>query len=117
MLPLLAVAALAVQVPIAWAGSSIAGLAGIAVGLAITTTGILVVLLARARRARRDRSAASRAARSSAARPPRPCSEPRRSSCSALPAAVIGLVVYAAVLGLWRPAGLRSSWVYLRGLQ
>ena len=45
MLPLLAVAALAVQVPIAWAGSSIAGLAGIAVGLAITTTGILVVLL------------------------------------------------------------------------
>ena len=36
---------------------------------------------------------------------------------SALPAAVIGFVVYAAVLALWRPAGLRASWVYLRDLQ
>jgi uncharacterized membrane protein YccC len=32
-------------------------------------------------------------------------------------AAVIGVVLYAAVLALWRPAGLRHAWAYVRTLQ
>jgi len=27
------------------------------------------------------------------------------------------LIAYAAVLGLWRPAGLRHAWAYVRALQ
>ena len=116
MLPLLAVAALAVQVPIAWAGSSIAGLAGIAVGLAITTTVILVVLLlaldALVATLRGLVAAALVCGLTAAA-----VFGAASLVVSALPAAVIGFVAYAAVLGLWRPSGLRASWVYLRGLQ
>ena len=79
MLPLLAVAALAVQVPIAWAGSSIAGLAGIAVGLAITTTASSSSCSSRSTPSSRPCAASSRR-RSSAASPPPPCSGPPRSS-------------------------------------
>ncbi|HEY3962048.1 MAG TPA: hypothetical protein VGL84_05935, partial [Gaiellaceae bacterium] len=32
-------------------------------------------------------------------------------------AAVAGLVLYAIVLALWRPAGLRQAWAYVRTLQ
>jgi hypothetical protein len=116
MLPLLAVAALAVQVPIAWAGRSIAGLAGIAVGLAITTTIILVLLLlaldALVATLRGLLSAALVCGLTAAA-----IFGAASVVVSALPAAVIGFVAYAAVLGFWRPSGLRASWVYLRGLQ
>ena len=116
MLPLLAVAALAVQVPIAWAGRSIAGLAGIAVGLAITTTIILVVLLlaldALVATLRGLVAAALVCGLTAAA-----VFGAASLVVSALPAAVIGFVAYAAVLGFWRPSGLRASWVYLRGLQ
>jgi hypothetical protein len=116
MLPLLAVAALAMQVPIAWAGRSIAGLAGIAVGLAITTTIILVVLLvaldALVATLRGLLSAALVCGLTAAA-----AFGAASLVVSALPAAVIGFVAYAVVLGVWRPSGLRASWVYLRGLQ
>ncbi len=116
MLPLLAVAALAVQVPLAWAGSAIAGLAGIAVGLAITTSGILLVLLlaldALAATLRGLVSAALVCGLTAAV-----VFGAASLVVSALPAAVIGVIAYAAVLGLWRPSGLRSAWVYLRGLQ
>jgi hypothetical protein len=33
-----------------------------------------------------------------------------------LPAAALGLVLYAGALALWRPAGLASAWGYLREL-
>ena len=95
---------------------SIAGLAGIAVGLAITTTGILVVLLlaldALVATAPRPRGAALVCGLTAAA-----VFGAASLVVSALPAAVLGLVAYAAVLALWRPAGLRAAWVYLRGLQ
>jgi hypothetical protein len=32
-------------------------------------------------------------------------------------AAAVGIVLYAAALGAWRPAGLRDAWAYLRALQ
>jgi hypothetical protein len=34
-----------------------------------------------------------------------------------LPAAVVGLIAYFAVLGLWRPRGLRHAWAYMRTLE
>jgi hypothetical protein len=34
-----------------------------------------------------------------------------------VPAAVIGLVLYAAVLATWRPPGLRTAWTYARTLR
>jgi hypothetical protein len=115
ILPLLAVCALVLQVPIAWAASSIAGLAGIAVGLAITTTGILVVLLLAL-----DALAATLRG---VVLPALTCGLVAAAAfggasllVSAIPAAAIGLAVYAGVLAAWRPSGLRASWHYLRGL-
>ncbi len=35
----------------------------------------------------------------------------------AVPAAAVGLVLYSGALALWRPAGLRQAWAYLRTLQ
>jgi hypothetical protein len=34
-----------------------------------------------------------------------------------VPAALVGLVLYAGALGAWRPAGLRSALTYVRTLQ
>jgi hypothetical protein len=34
-----------------------------------------------------------------------------------LPAAIVGLVAYAALIALARPRLLRASWAYLRSLQ
>src|SRR5690242_21795916 len=45
-LPLLAVVALGLHVLVEWAGRGIAGLGGVAGGLAVTTAGILAVVLA-----------------------------------------------------------------------
>ena len=93
------------------------GLAGIAAGMAVTTFAILAVLLLRAR------GAAGRPLRGLLARraPPAGC---RRSCCfggarllvGAVPAAAIGLVLYAGALALWRPPGLAAAWGYLRRL-
>jgi hypothetical protein len=33
-----------------------------------------------------------------------------------IPAAVLGLVVYAALILVWRPRGLREAWAYVRAL-
>jgi hypothetical protein len=115
VLPLLAIAALALQVPVAWAGSRIAGLAGIAVGLAVTTSGILVTLLVvlgalvatlRGLLAGALTCGLLAAAAFGAA----------SLVLSAIPAAVLGFAVYAGVLAVWRPTGLSGSWAYLRGL-
>jgi hypothetical protein len=35
----------------------------------------------------------------------------------AVAAAAIGFVLYVAALALWRPAGLRQAWAYVRSLQ
>ena len=32
-------------------------------------------------------------------------------------AAAAGLIAYGVVLALWRPAGLRQAWAYVRALQ
>jgi O-antigen/teichoic acid export membrane protein len=114
-LPVLAVGALAAHVPVEWAGSSAWGLGGIAAGLALTTAGVLAVLLAALGALRRASVGVAVAALS--------CGVPAVAGfglASLLPTAVgaaaLGLVVYCVVLAVWRPAGLVTAWGYLRRL-
>ena len=116
-LPLLAVGALVVQVPVEWGMREAFGLAGIAAGMAITTGARAGGAALVARLARRGRCAACSSRRSSAAGSRRSRSS-RRAPCSApSSAAAVGLVLYAAALLAWRPAGLRAAWSYARTLQ
>ncbi len=114
-LPLLAVSALGAQVLVEWAGSAWLGLAGIVAGMAVTTAGVLAVLLI----SLAALPATSRGVLAAAAT----CAAPALVGfgiaslfLGAAPAAVLGFVLYAGALALWRPHGLVASWVYLRHL-
>jgi hypothetical protein len=116
-LPALAVGALAVNVPLEWLGKMAFGLPGVAVGLAATTVLVLgALLVALSWQTLRHVAiglvtptvlmgvlaglaflAASRLL------PP-------------IPAAVLGLALYAALLAALRPRGLRAAWSYMRAL-
>jgi hypothetical protein len=110
------VATVGVHVLVEWGARAVFGLAGVAIGLAVTTALVLLVLLA-------SLGAVSVAVRGIALATvvlgvlaaaafglPRLVAGP-------LPAAAIGLVLYAGALALWRPPGLRHAWAYLRTLQ
>jgi O-antigen/teichoic acid export membrane protein len=115
-LPLLALAALAVQVPVEWAMREAFGLAGIAAGMAITTGLVLAVLLwslgALGRTLRGVAGAAAVCGGLAAVAFLAPS-----AVLGALAAAAVGLALYAAALLSWRPAGLRAAWAYARALQ
>jgi len=115
-LPALAVAALLVHVPIEWAGSSAWGLGGIAAGLALTTAGVLAVLL--------HWLGALRSASLGVAVAGLSCGIPALAGFGlaslvpeAIDAAALGLLLYCAVLAIWRPEGLTSALGYLRRLR
>jgi hypothetical protein len=115
-LPLLAVVAFAVNIPVEWAGRAAFGLAGIAAGMAATTTGVLVVLLLGLDALR----PAARGILGAAVT----CGLVATAAFAAawflvgpLGGAALGLAAYAGTLALWRPAGLHAAWSYLRGLQ
>jgi hypothetical protein len=115
-LPLLAAGALGLHVLVEWGGRGLAGLGGVAGGLAVTTALILGVVLAAL----------------GALAPTLRALVPAALVCGLLAAvafglpavvagpflaAVIGLIVYALVLGVGRPPGLRHAWAYLHSLQ
>jgi hypothetical protein len=115
-LPLLALAVLGAQVLVAWGGRAAFGLGGIAAGLAVTTILVLAVLLVAL-------GALAAVARGLAVAAivcgglallafglPRLVVGPFASAAT-------GLVVYGVVLAVWRPAGLRAAWAYVRALQ
>jgi hypothetical protein len=116
-LPALAVGALIVDVPIEWAGKLAFGLNGVAVGLAVTTVLVLGALLAilsvetlvrvTAGLSRPTLLMGALAGISflAAARLLEP-----------VPAAIVGLLLYAALLATLRPRGLRNAWSYMRAL-
>ncbi len=115
-LPLLAVAALGAHVLVEWGGRAAFGLAGIAAGMAVTTGATLVALLwplGMLRQALRGLLAAAVVCGGLAAI----AFGAPRLVVGGVPAAVVGLALYAAVLGSWRPAGLRSAWTYARTLR
>ncbi|HZO97707.1 MAG TPA: hypothetical protein VFB42_10090 [Gaiellaceae bacterium] len=115
-LPALAAAALGAHVLVEWAGRGAFGLAGIAAGMAVTTAAVLAALLlplgglAAALRGLAAAAAVCGALAALAFGAP-------RAVLGALPAAAVGLALYAGVLAAWRPAGLRSAWSYARTLR
>jgi hypothetical protein len=115
-LPVLALGALAVHVPVEWLGRWAFDLPGIVAGMAVTTAGVLVALLwalgAVPATLRGLLTAAVLCGVPAAA-----CFGLPGLLTGAVPAAVIGLVLYSGLIAAWRPAGLRAAWAYLRGLQ
>ena len=115
-LPLLAAAALGLNVLVEWGARAAFGLGGIAAGLGVTTAAVLAVLLVALGafvRVVRGLVVAAVACGGVAALAfvlPRLVAGP-------LPAAVAGLVLYTAAFALWRPAGLRHAWAYVRSLE
>ena len=114
-LPLLAAAALGVHVLVEWAARAWLGLAGIAAGMAVTTFAILAVLLV-ALGALRPTLRGLGAASAACGLPALILFGGPRLIVSAVPAAAVGLLLYAGALALWRPPGLVAAWAYLRRL-
>jgi hypothetical protein len=116
-LPLLAGGALAAHVPLAWAGGELAGLPGIAGALALTTAVALAALVAMLSPAALARVAGGLGSAAVVTGGLAVVSfvvlavllEP-------VAAAGVGLGVYALLLGLLRPPGLRRAWAYVHAL-
>ena len=115
-LPVLALGALGAQVLVEWGARAAFGLGGIAAGLALMTAVVLAVLLAAlgalARVARGLLVAAVVCGGLAALAFGLP-----RLVLGPFAAAATGLVLYTVVVAVWRPAGLRDAWAYLRTLQ
>ncbi len=115
-LPLVAVAALAAQAVVLWPARELGELVGIALGTALTTGGVLAVVLhslgalAPALKGLAIATAVCGGLATAAFAAP-------EALLGAAPAAAAGLVLYAAALALWRPAGLRNAWAYARALR
>jgi hypothetical protein len=114
-LPLLAIAAIGVQVLVEWAGRRLFGLAGLAAGLAVTTWLVLGIVLG-ALRALRGTVRGVLAAALVCGGVALVAFGLPRTVLGPIPAAAVGLALYAALLLGWRPAGLRASWTYIRTL-
>jgi hypothetical protein len=114
-LPWIAAAVLALQVPLAWVGTSLLDLDGLAIALTCSTLVVLVALLveldALERTARGLVAAAAVVGGLSA-----PAFILPALLLGALAAAVIGLVLYVALFAVVRPRALTLSWRYLRAL-
>jgi len=114
-LPWVALGALALQVPLAWAGERLLHLDGLAASIAITTFAILAVLLAELH----VLAAAFRGLLVAGAVVGAICvlafALPALG-LAPLEAAAVGIVVYCGALGVLRPRGLQASWRYLRAL-
>lgn len=115
-LPPLAAVALLVHVPVEWAGRSAFGLAGIAAGMALTTSAVLAVVLLGLRALRLTVRGVALSAVACGSVAALTFGLPR-IALGPISAGVVGLVLYAAALGAWRPAGLRHAWAYVRALQ
>jgi hypothetical protein len=114
-LPWIALGALVVQVPLAWAGSALLDLDGLALALGLTTLAILAALLqelhALAPAMRRLGLAAAVVTGLSVV-----AFLPPALVLGSVASAVVGLSVYALLLALLRPRGLVTGWRYLRAL-
>ena len=103
------------QIPLAWLGQTLFGLSGIALGLALTTGLILVVMLAALGSAVRViaglavASAIVGAITLAAFVPPWALLAP-------VAGAVVGAALFVVLLAVLRPPPLREAWRYLRAL-
>jgi hypothetical protein len=115
-LPLLAVGALLVHVLVEWAGREAFGLAGVTVGLGVSTALVLAVLLARLGAAVPTARGVALAAVVCGGVAAASFGLPRLV-VGPVAAAAVGLLLYVAVLAVWRPSGLRHAWAYVRSLE
>jgi hypothetical protein len=113
----LAIAALAVQVPLAWALREVWGLNGIALALGITTSLVLVGVLAELslRMLQLTLAGVLRAALLLGGLAIVAFGG-ARLLLGDIPAAFVGLAAYTVFLAVVRPAGLRHAWAYMRAL-
>lgn len=116
LLPYVAAAALLLHVPLEWGLRAAFGLAGLAAGMAVTTALVLAVLLVWLRAVQMTTRGVVAAALICGGVAALTFGVPG-ALLGAVAAAVVGVVLYAAVLGLWRPPGLRQAWAYVHGLQ
>jgi O-antigen/teichoic acid export membrane protein len=105
----LSLAALAVHPLLVWAGREAWGTVGIALALALTTALVLVALLASLGALRAIRGLALAVLTTSAL-------AAAAFGLGAWAGPVVGLAVYAGLVLLVRPPGLRTAWRYLRAL-
>lgn len=115
-LPLLAIAALGLDVLVEWALRGAFGLAGVAAGLAVTTAVVLAVLLHALGTLVRVACGLVLAAAVCGGAALVSFGLPRLV-LGPLASAVCGVVLYCIVLAAWRPARLRAAWAYTRALQ
>jgi O-antigen/teichoic acid export membrane protein len=114
-LPWIGLGALALQVPLAWAGWRILELTGLALALGLSTFAVLVGLLAELRALRPALRGLAAAALTLAAITVAAFLPPALL-LGAVATAVVGLGLYAVLLRAARPRGLRAAWHYLRAL-
>jgi hypothetical protein len=115
-LPVIGAVALAAQVVLAWIGAELFELDGLAVALALSTGVVFVALLRVLGALDAGLRGVARAAAVVAA----------LTAVAFLPGglllgtvapAIVGIVVYVALVALWRPRRLTESWGYLRALR
>jgi hypothetical protein len=116
LLPVIGAAALAVQIALAWIGSSLLELDGLAVALTLSTLLVLAALLAQLQALESGLRGIGRAAVVIAAVAV-VAFVPANLLLGPLPAALAGVLLYAALVAAWRPRGLTESWGYLRALR
>jgi peptidoglycan biosynthesis protein MviN/MurJ (putative lipid II flippase) len=114
-LPWIALGALALQVPLAWAGGELLELDGLALALAASTLLVLAALLvelhALGGTVRRLGAAAAFVAGLTVV-----TFVPPALLLGSLASVLVGLVLYVVLLAVARPRSLRDSWHYLRAL-
>lgn len=112
-----AIGALVVHVPVTIALREVFGLPGIALGLAVTTAGVLVALMAGVSRRMLTLSLAGLARLAVVVGALAGVAFGVFALLvGGIPAAVGGFALYAALLVVLRPRGLREAWTYLRAL-
>ena len=114
-LPLLAVVVVVLQIPLAWLGQTLFGLSGIALGLALTTGLILVVMLAALGSAVRVVAGLAVASAIVGAITLAAFVLPW-ALLAPVAGAVVGAALFVVLLAVLRPPPLREAWRYLRAL-
>jgi len=112
----IAVVGLAVSVPIVLAGRELAGLAGIAGALAVSTGLVLAALLVAVSGGALWRTAAELGRLALQVAVLAALAFGLASLLGGFAGAAVGLVAYAALLAALRPRGLREAWSYVRAL-
>jgi O-antigen/teichoic acid export membrane protein len=115
-LPLVAAAALVLHVPLAWTGRELFGIGGVVAALATTTALVLAALLALLPAGTLVLAARGIAAAAITIGALAGLAFGPASLLGAILGAAVGLVVYAVLLLVLRPRGLRQAWGYVRTL-